>query len=66
MAPIASIINWQDSTDADSYGVAVLALANRTDINGLADIPGKIVSLPGFSAPFQMLATSLLCTCLGR
>lgn len=46
MASIASLINWQHSADAESYGVAIVTLANRTDINVLADIPGKIVSFP--------------------
>ena len=44
MSPIASIIKWQNNADAESYGVAILTLANRTDINVLGDIVGKIVS----------------------
>ena len=46
MASIASIINWQDNAEADSYGVAIVTLANRTDISTLQDIAGKIVSCP--------------------
>lgn len=46
MAPIASIIKWQNNAEVESYGIAILTLANRTDINVLKDIAGKIVSLP--------------------
>lgn len=41
---MASLINWQDNADAVSYGAAVVALANRTDINVLQDIIDKTVS----------------------
>ena len=46
MTPIASIIRWQNNEEIESYGVAILTLANRTDINALQDIAGKIVSFP--------------------
>lgn len=49
VAAIASVINWQNSADTESYGVAILALANRTDINVLADIPGKIIQICSLS-----------------
>lgn len=32
--------------ETESYGVAIFTLANRTDINVLQDIAGKIVSFP--------------------
>lgn len=67
MAAIASVINWQNSADAESYGVAALALANRTDINVLSDIPGKIVSFLDTTAPITSadLVTVLhLCQCV--
>ena len=44
MAPIASIIKWQNKEYTETFGVAILALANRTDINVLQDIVGKVVS----------------------
>lgn len=50
MATIASIIRWQNNTDVESYGIAILTLANRTDINVLQDIAGKVVSLPATCA----------------
>lgn len=44
VASMASLISWQDDADAVSYGAAVVALANRTDINVLGDIVDQTVS----------------------
>lgn len=44
MASIASIISWQNNAEVEVYGVAMVTLANQTDINSLRDLVGKIVS----------------------
>ncbi len=44
VASMASLISWQANADAVAYGAAMIALANRTDINTLQDVVDKTVS----------------------
>lgn len=45
VAAMASLQNWQANDYQDNIGFAVIALANRTDINVLRDIVGRKVCL---------------------